>query len=63
MEALDYLFVFQIAVFAVTVLGITWAVESVPALVRWLEYRRLRSELRRGRSINEIKAMRRAVRL
>ena len=63
MNALDYLFVFQIAVFAVAVLGITWAVESVPALVRWLEYRRLRSELRRGRSISEIKAMRRAVRL
>ena len=63
MDALDYLLVFQLAVLAVVVLGLAWAVQSIPALIRYREYRRLRNELRRGRSIKELKAMIRAVRL
>ena len=63
MEALDCLFVFQLAVLGLVVLGLTLAVESSSAFVRWLEYRKLRRELKRGRSTKELKAMSRAVRL
>jgi len=63
MSALDYLFIFQLAVLGLVVLGLAWAVESSSAFVRWLEYRKLRRELRRGRSVKELKAMCKAVRL
>ncbi|RLE28285.1 MAG: hypothetical protein DRJ65_00215 [Acidobacteria bacterium] len=46
MGALDLLFVFQLAVLAVAVLGITWAIESAPAIVRFRALRKLRREAR-----------------
>lgn len=63
MDALNYLFIFEVAAFCTVVLGITWAIESAPAVARWLEYRKLRRQLRQARTEESIKAMGRMVRL
>ena len=61
MDAMTLIWIVEIGGFCLVVLGIAALVEGIPALSRWLEYRRLRRALRRGRSIKEIKAMARAV--
>ena len=57
------LIVFEVVVICLVLFAIGWMLESVPYIARWLEYRKLRKELKRGRTAKELRAMRGMVRL
>jgi len=62
-EWIDYLYIFEIFTFAMVIIALTAIYEWTqrPTFQRWLEYRQLRKQLRRGRTTKEIKAMRRVM--
>ena len=54
-SAMDCLFVLQLAAVGCMVLGLAWLCESAPAIARWLEYRKVRRDVRLKRNESSVR--------